>query len=83
MTKPIQISGFTQEQRNTCVAAAVKSKTKLNDWAKDILLVAAKSELRRCDKCGKTDFDYGKGCKSPSVFSPGVGDWICNEVRSE
>jgi hypothetical protein len=42
---------------------------------------------RSCTICGKTDFDDAKGCANPSVFSFGVGDWVCNletafEVRS-
>ncbi len=40
-----------------------------------------------CPVCGKDDLDLSNGCANPSVFSPAVGDWVCNlvadfEVRS-
>ena len=44
MTKPIHTS-LTQEQRNTCVAAAIKSGVKLSEWAGTVLLDAAKRQL--------------------------------------
>ena len=53
MTKPIH-TNLTQEQRNTCVAAAVKSGVKFNEWAGKALLDAATIELKRCDKRQKT-----------------------------
>ena len=31
-----------------------------------------------CHLCGKTDLDLSSGCFNASVFSPCVGDWICN-----
>lgn len=31
-----------------------------------------------CGRCGKQDLDNAKGCLQPSVFSPAVGDWVCN-----
>lgn len=31
-----------------------------------------------CAICGKTDFDDASGCQNPSIFSPCVGDWVCN-----
>ncbi len=31
-----------------------------------------------CTVCFKTNFDGSTGCKNPSVFSAGVGDWVCN-----
>jgi hypothetical protein len=43
--KPVYVTGFTQDERNTCVAAAIKSGNKLNDWALSVLLLAAKKEL--------------------------------------
>ena len=46
MIKPIHITGLTQEQRNTCVAASIKSDSKnLNDWAVKVLLRAAEQQL--------------------------------------
>lgn len=33
---------------------------------------------RSCNLCAKTDFDGASGCHNPSVFSPAVGDWVCN-----
>ena len=33
---------------------------------------------RSCRLCQKTDLDLSHGCYNPSVFSPGVGDWVCN-----
>ncbi|MGY8897750.1 MAG: hypothetical protein ACKVI8_06930 [Paraglaciecola sp.] len=45
MTKPIHINGLTQEQRNTCVAAAIQSGSKLNDWAAEILVSTAEKQL--------------------------------------
>ncbi len=33
---------------------------------------------RSCSLCSKTDFDSASGCHNPSVFSVGVGDWVCN-----
>lgn len=46
MTKPIYITGLTQEQRNTCVAAANKSEDKkLSEWAKKVLIEAAERQL--------------------------------------
>jgi len=33
---------------------------------------------RPCTICGKSDFDLSSGCSNPSVFSPCVGDWVCN-----
>lgn len=40
-----------------------------------------------CKICGKPDLDLSNDCANPSVFSPAVGDWVCNlqrafEVRS-
>lgn len=35
---------------------------------------------RSCNLCTKTDFDSASGCHNPSVFSPAVGDWVCNLV---
>lgn len=48
MTKPIH-TNLTQEQRNTCVAAAIKSGVKLSEWAGRVLLDAAKEELKQKD----------------------------------
>lgn len=31
-----------------------------------------------CTICFKMNFDGASGCKNPSVFSAGVGDWVCN-----
>lgn len=31
-----------------------------------------------CNRCGKQDLDNAQGCLQPSVFSPAVGDWVCN-----
>jgi hypothetical protein len=31
-----------------------------------------------CRICSKTNFDDSNGCKNPSIFSVGVGDWVCN-----
>jgi len=31
-----------------------------------------------CGKCKKRDFDNHTGCHMPTVFSPAVGDWLCN-----
>jgi hypothetical protein len=31
-----------------------------------------------CTVCFKTNFDGASGCKNSSVFSPAVGDWVCN-----
>ena len=31
-----------------------------------------------CSLCTKADFDSACGCHNPSVFSVGVGDWVCN-----
>lgn len=31
-----------------------------------------------CTVCFKTNFDGSNGCKNSSVFSPAVGDWVCN-----
>jgi hypothetical protein len=36
------------------------------------------STSKSCGLCGKTDFDMPSGCQNPSVFSPCVGDWVCN-----
>lgn len=33
---------------------------------------------RFCHLCKKTDLDLSSGCYNPSVFSPAVGDWVCN-----
>lgn len=44
MTKPIH-TNLTQEQRNTCVAAAIKSGVKLGEWAGDNLLRIAENQL--------------------------------------
>jgi len=33
---------------------------------------------RTCSLCEKSNFDDAKGCHNASVFSPCVGDWICN-----
>lgn len=33
---------------------------------------------RFCHLCGKTDLDLSAGCFNASVFSPCVGDWVCN-----
>ena len=40
-----------------------------------------------CTICGKSDFDISDGCANPAIYSPCVGDWVCNlerafEVRS-
>lgn len=43
--KPIY-ANLTQEQRNTCVAAAIQSGEKLNDWAADVLLKSAETQLK-------------------------------------
>lgn len=39
---------------------------------------AQRSTSFSCSLCGKTDLDSPSGCKNPSVFSPCVGDWLCN-----
>jgi hypothetical protein len=44
VTKPIH-TNLTQEQRNTCVAAAIKSGMKLSEWAGKALLDAAQRQL--------------------------------------
>jgi hypothetical protein len=44
MTKPIH-TNLTQDQRNTCVAAAIKSGVKLSEWAGKALLDAAQRQL--------------------------------------
>ena len=31
-----------------------------------------------CPICGKSNFDQATGCSNPAVYSPAVGDWICN-----
>jgi hypothetical protein len=31
-----------------------------------------------CFVCSKFNFDGHTGCKNSSVFSPAVGDWVCN-----
>ena len=33
---------------------------------------------RFCHLCGKTDLDLSSGCFNASVFTPAVGDWVCN-----
>ena len=33
---------------------------------------------RSCHLCSKTDFDSASDCYNSSVFSVGVGDWVCN-----
>ena len=33
---------------------------------------------RSCTICGKTDLDVSTGCFNPSVFTPAIGDWVCN-----
>lgn len=33
---------------------------------------------RSCHLCAKSDLDFAAGCFNASVFSPGVGDWVCN-----
>ncbi len=30
-----------------------------------------------CKHCGKDNWDFPDLCKRPTVFSPGVGDWVC------
>lgn len=36
-----------------------------------------------CQICFKTDHDDSRGCKNPSIFSAGIGDWVCNlQVKS-
>ncbi len=35
--------------------------------------------MRKCEKCGKTDFDDADGCKDYATYSAAVGDWICTE----
>lgn len=43
----------------------------------------ARSQCQRsCNLCTKTDFDSASGCHNSSVFSPAVGDWVCNLVAS-
>lgn len=37
---------------------------------------------RPCTICSKTEFDNSKGCSNPHIFSPAVGDWICNLSHS-
>ncbi len=67
----------------------------LNFIVVDLVDSAHKNEVSRsagrcqlpCPVCGKTDLDLSAGCANPSVFSPAVGDWLCNlifvsEVRS-
>lgn len=39
---------------------------------------AAISCSKTCLLCGKTNFDDATGCHNASVFSPCIGDWICN-----
>jgi|GEM_PF-5019509 len=36
------------------------------------------SQSSSCVLCGKTCLDLSTGCFNPSVFSPAVGDWLCN-----
>ena len=36
-----------------------------------------------CQHCGKSDFDDSTGCKSPVVFSPAVGDFICGFIPEQ
>lgn len=36
------------------------------------------SQSSSCVLCGKTCLDLSAGCFNPSVFSPAVGDWLCN-----
>lgn len=38
---------------------------------------------RPCNICSKSDFDSAADCLNPSVFSPAVGDWICNLERPQ
>jgi len=40
--------------------------------------VPAQRSTSPCKVCGKQDFDLASGCLNPSVFTPCVGDWLCN-----
>lgn len=33
--------------------------------------------MRKCEKCGKTDFDDADGCRDAGVYSAAIGDWTC------
>lgn len=35
-----------------------------------------------CRLCKKRDFDDHTGCHMPTVFTPGVGDWLCNRFNN-
>ncbi len=35
--------------------------------------------MRKCEKCGKTDFDDADGCLDAGIYSAAVGDWTCTE----
>ena len=36
-----------------------------------------------CNRCGKTDFDDSKGCYSPVIHTPAVGDWSCTDIAEK
>lgn len=33
--------------------------------------------MRKCEKCGKADFDDADGCLDAGIYSAAVGDWAC------
>lgn len=50
--------------------------------SRDVLCDAVDSSPKAdpvCSKCGKSSFDSAKGCLSPQVYSPAVGDWFCGK----
>lgn len=32
----------------------------------------------QCRHCGKLDYDDPSGCQRPAIYSPAVGDWLCD-----
>lgn len=36
-----------------------------------------------CIVCQKSSFDNASGCYNPSIFSPCVGDWVCNLRKAQ
>ena len=55
----------------------------LADFSQNDLCGSAVSCQLPCPVCGKTDLDLSTGCANPSIFSPAVGDWVCNLVTFE
>lgn len=79
MTKPVH-TNLTQEQRNTCVAAAVSAGVKLDEWAGANLVRIAENQLYLQTLAGYISYSEKSGCESV-MLDIKKAKWLLNIAK--